>query len=227
MEIQNKSHLNGARKAKGLCVIIDVFRACSVLCYAAYQKPTDLIISTNLNQIKKLKETHLDSIFIGKNHQITDDLFNISNSPYQINKCDLFKKTIVQHSAGGISGLVEANMADEVITGSLVNANAIARYIKTKNPQQVTLVSMGYLGYQTAIEDDLCAEYIKCLIQDIPFDYDNMLNSLEMIAKPFFLRGDINVPPEDFYLCTDLNRFDFVLQRNVVGDIIKLLRIDI
>lgn len=227
MEIQKKSYLNGAHNAKGLCVIIDVFRACSVLCYAAYQKPTDIIISNNLNQIKKLKETHTDAIFIGKNHQTTDDLFNVSNSPYQIEKCDLSKKTIVQHSAAGISGLVEANKANEVITGSLVNANAITRYIKSKNHQHVTLVSMGYLGYQTAIEDDLCAEYIKCLIQDIPFDYNNMLNSLEMKAKSFFLRGEINVPPEDFYLCTDLNRFDFILKRIVTGNIIKLSRIDI
>ena len=51
--------------------------------------------------------------------------------------------------------------ADEVLTGSFVNAGAIVSYIKKKNPNKVSLVCMGYSTKHPIEEDTFCAEYIK------------------------------------------------------------------
>ena len=44
------------------------------------------------------------------------------------------------------------------VTGALVNAAAIVRYIRSRAPEVVTLVRMGHEARERCDEDDLCAE---------------------------------------------------------------------
>ncbi len=64
-------------------------------------------------------------------------------------------------TSSGTQGIVNATNADEIITGSFVNAAAIVRYISKKQPKIVSLVCMGYACEYPTDEDTLCAEYIK------------------------------------------------------------------
>ncbi len=56
----------------------------------------------------------------------------------------LIVKRIIHTTSAGTQGITNASHADEIITGSLVNAKAIAAYIKQKNPEEVSLVCMGW-----------------------------------------------------------------------------------
>lgn len=53
---------------------------------------------------------------------------------------EIFWKTVIHTTSAGTQGIVNAVKADKIITGSLINAKAIAEYIKNlltgdKNPQ--------------------------------------------------------------------------------------------
>ena len=82
----------------------------------------------------------------------------------------LIVKRIIHTTSAGTQGVTNASHADEIITGSLVNAKAIAAYIKQKNPEEVSLVCMGWQCERDTAEDVLCAEYIKSLLEDKPYE---------------------------------------------------------
>ena len=123
-------------------------------------------------------------------------------------------------TTAGTNGLLSAINADMVITGSLVNAGAVARYIRSLNPSHVSLVAMGYRATHSADEDLLCAEIIKSGLEDTVHDYEERIRMLrESSGKRFFDPANIYFsPPTDFFLCTMLNRFDFVLRGEIRYD---------
>ena len=111
--------------------------------------------------------------------------------------------------------VVNAVHADEVITGSFVNAKAIAAYIRSKAPAKVTLVCMGKEGITLAEEDELCAIYIEGLLtgRGMP-DIDEKLRALRNgNGKHFFDPcRQADFPEKDFWMCIDRDKFDFVLK---------------
>jgi 2-phosphosulfolactate phosphatase len=225
MEIKIVSFKDGARNAKGLCVVIDVFRACSVLCYVASMDPAELIIAYDLTQLADLQMKKKNPFSIGRSHRRTEPLFDVVNSPSKILVHDLRNRIVLHHSEGGIAGLAEANRAKEVITGSFVNARAVAEYILKSGPKLVTLVCMGYLGKEEAPEDESCARYIKSLVLNEKIENAEIQGSLMSSSGSVFFKSDDNFPEADFYYCTDFNRFNFVLRRERQGGILLMKKI--
>ncbi len=84
-------------------------------------------------------------------------------------------KTIVHTTSSGTQGIANAKNADEIITGSFVNAGAIVRYIQKVKPEKVSLVCMGYACEYPTDEDTLCAEYIKNELEGIPNNFEEMV----------------------------------------------------
>src|SRR5690606_1296023 len=113
----------------------------------------------------------------------------------------------------GTQGLTQALQADEVITGALVNAAAIVRYIRQRQPAQVTLVRMGHEATSRSAEDDLCAELLRARLlgEAQPQDVREQLRTADS-ARKFFDPACDYAPEQDFALCTELDRFDFVLR---------------
>ena len=75
-------------------------------------------------------------------------------------------KDIIHLTGTGSSGILaaEAAGADEIIAAGLVNAEAVAKYILTRNPRSLSLVAAGKGGLENAKEDTLCAKYIESLL---------------------------------------------------------------
>lgn len=96
----------------------------------------------------------------------------------------------------------------------MVNAKAIAKYIKMKDPSTVSLVCMGLEGKSQTEEDNLCAYYIKCLLKNIPIVLNDEIENLKISSgKKFFDKSQKDVfPEEDFYLSTEVDKFNFVLK---------------
>jgi 2-phosphosulfolactate phosphatase len=206
--------IDGAKKATGLTVVIDVFRAFSTDCYVTRNGAETIIPVGDIGIAYKLKEEHPDYILMGERKGKIQPGFDFGNSPAQLEHVDFTGKTVVQTTSAGTQGIVNAVNASEIITGSLVNAKAIAKYIMAANPEMVSLVGMGNSGTAPAPEDTLCAEYIKSLLTGTPLDMDAAIASLKVNgAKRFFDPANADWSPEgDFYLSTALNRFDFVLK---------------
>lgn len=207
--------IEGAKQATGLTVIIDVFRAFSLECYL-YNMGVSLIRPVGtIKEAFDFKKANPDYLLIGERKGKKCEGFDYGNSPSETAKHDLRGKTVIHTTSAGTQGIINAKGADEIITGSLVNAKAIARYIAQKQPAEVSLVCMGNGGVAPAKEDELCAEYIASILrgEELP-DMDRRVKQLQYDGGAhFFDSNNQDVFPElDFWMCIEYNKFDFVLK---------------
>ncbi len=229
MEIQILQLLEGAKKAEGLTVVIDVFRAFSVACYVSHKGATDILPVGDIDKAYALKREHPDYLLIGERNERVPKGFDFGNCPTHLLLIDLTGKTVVHTTSAGTQGLVNAIGATERITGAFVNAPAIVRYIKKQNPSKVSLVCMGYSMKHPTEEDTLCAEYIKTSVENKPVDFNQMKEIIRnSSAKRLFAPENQSFSPSsDFDLCTDLGRFDFVLKAEEYDGLLHLTPIKI
>jgi len=213
MNIEIFQKVEGAKQAQGLTIIIDVFRAFTLEACLYKNKCKKIYACKDIETAYKLKEKYPNSILIGERNGKKIDGFDYGNSPSIIKDIDFSDKVVIHTTTNGTNGLANANNSDELITGSLVNAKAIAKYIKDKNPCNVSLVCMGWQDRETE-EDTLCAEYIKSLLLDEYFDIESKAMDLKNSeGKKFFDPCNQDIfPREDFYECIRVNSCDFVIK---------------
>jgi len=214
MEITILQLLEGAQKAEGLTVIIDVFRAFSTACYAFGNGIQRIYPVGNLESAYQLKAQNPEYILVGERNEQKPEGFDFGNSPSQLLVSDLKGKTMVHTTSSGTQGIANAKRADEIITGSFVNASAIIGYIRKQNPDKVSLVCMGYSCQYPTDEDTLLAVYIKNELEGIPNDFESMVEEIRNGDGARFFAPEKQewAPSADFDLCLALNRFDFVLK---------------
>jgi 2-phosphosulfolactate phosphatase len=203
----------GARAARGLIVVIDVFRAFSVAAYAFARGARTVVPIAAASDALELKRRHPEWLLIGERHARPLPGFDCGNSPTELERFDLKGRTLIHTTHSGTQGLTSAASAGEVITGALVNAAAIVRYIRSRAPEVVTLVRMGHEARERCDEDDLCAELLQLRLAGKTFEGDvrKRLRGAASAAK-FFDPACDWAPERDFELCTELDAFDFVLR---------------
>lgn len=229
MEVNIYQLIEGARQAKGLTVIIDVFRAFSVACYVAANGAKELIPVGDIEAAYRLKKEHPDYILMGERGGKIQPGFDFGNSPTHILPVDFTDKTIVHTTSAGTQGIVNSIYADEIITGSFVNVQAIIDYIRSRNPKEVSLVCMGWEAREPADEDTFCALYIKNALEGEPNDFHSIVQFLREESRTgrfLDLSGEASAPESDFDLCLSLDKFDFVLKAEPLeGSLIHLRKI--
>ena len=216
MNIKILQLIEGAKEAKGLTVIIDVFRAFSVEAYLFNQGAKKIIPIGDANIAYKLKKENPEVILAGERGGKIMDGFDLANSPTDVKKIDTLGKTIVHTTSAGTQGIANAINANEILGASLVNAKATARYIAQQNPDNVSLVCMGLAAIEPTEEDTLCAEYIKAVLEgrEVEIDLEKEIENLKHTSgAKFFDKAQNDVFPEnDFYLCTKCNKFNFAMK---------------
>ena len=214
MQIEVMDFVAGARKAQGVAVVIDVFRAFSVACYAYARGAKRLIPVAEVETALSLRRDHPHYLAIGERGGKKVDGFDFGNSPTEISQTDVRGRTIVQTTSAGTQGLTNASQADVVLTGSLVNAAAICAYIESLKPDRVSIVRMGLAAKERSAEDDLCAEVLRGRLSGEGYNVSTVRDQLRNCpaAKKFFDPAATWAPEGDFDLCTDVDRFGFVLR---------------
>lgn len=229
MHIEVSDFVAGARAARGIAVVIDVFRAFSVACYATEQGAARIIPMAGIDESLALKRANPHYIAIGERDGRRVEGFDVGNSPTELRALDLRGRTLVHTTSAGTQGLVNAGGAAVVITGSLVNAGAICEYIQRQKPAQVSIVRMGLAARERCAEDDLCAELLRARLKGEPFDTGGIRDTLRVAdaAQKFFDPAATWAPEGDFDLCTELDRFGFVLRLAMGADgLPQLERVD-
>jgi 2-phosphosulfolactate phosphatase len=230
MNIRILEFVEGARQAKGLTVIIDVFRAFSVACYASDAGAAKIIVTDEVSKAFDLRKSYKRAVLVGERDEKKIPGFDLGNSPTEIIKTDLTGRIVIHTTTAGTNGLINAADADMILTGSLVNAAAVAKYIQQIHPDQVSLVAMGYRATISAEEDLLCAEYIKSMITGKGIAFESRIADLRLSSgRRFFQPENLDFsPPTDYFLCTMTNRFNFILkaEKRTDGNI-NLERIEI
>lgn len=214
MEVKILHLIDGAKQAKGLTVIIDVFRAFSTACYAFGNGAKKILPLADISIAHRLKKEHPHFLLIGERGGKKPEGFDYGNSPTKIENVDFTDKILIQTTSAGTQGIANATNADEIITGGFVNMQAIIDYIKKHNPKEVSLVAMGSAGIRIADEDSLCAEFIKNALENKTNDFSKITKHLrEYRSAHKFFDPTIDWAPErDFDLCLSLNKFNFVLK---------------
>ena len=224
MNIEILHMVDGAKKARGITVIIDVFRAFSVEAYFFASGVKEIIPVGDVNLAYKLKDKNPDFILAGERKGKILPGFDVGNSPSDIIKLDCSGKTVVHTTSAGTQGIANAVNADEILGAALVNAKATAEYIKRKSPENVSLVCMGLEALSQTEEDNLCAFYIKSLLEEKEIDLKTEIENLKSTSgAKFFDKAQNDVfPEEDFYLCTQVDKFDFVMHMSENGVMEKI-----
>ncbi len=215
MNIQILQLLEGARQARGLTVVIDVLRAFSLECYLFHRGAAEIRPVGTLEEAFAWRDRDPDVLLVGERGGAKCEGFDFGNSPSAIPAEAAKGRRIIHTTSAGTQGLTLAIHAEERITGSLVNAAAVAAYIRAKQPETVSLVCMGNAGVREAPEDLLCAEYIRSLVLDRPLpELDARLEGLRWRGGAHFFCPDTQeiFPEPDFWLCTKLDLFPFVLR---------------
>lgn len=212
-KVQVLHGVEGARQASGVAVIIDVLRAMSVACYAMDNNPSEVFPVGALSAALQLRESYPDALLIGEREGVRLPAFDFGNSPMEIEHLDFSRRAVIHTTSNGTLGLASATCAEEVLTGSFVNADAIVRYIRRRRPEVVSLVAMGSFG-RIAEEDVACAEYLRLTLEGNPPEFSDIKARLRHspAGRKFFDPGVTWAPERDFELCLTLNRFDFVLR---------------
>ncbi len=230
MDIAIKEFIRGAQEAQGVTVIIDVFRAFSTACYAFDNGIKRLLdVDTPEGAFALKDKLKADTIIAGEQDEKKPAGFDLGNSPTEMLTGQISGKTMIHCTTAGTNGIMQASGASEILGAGLVNAGAVASYIKILNPEKVTLVAMGYRGIEPAAEDLLCARYIRELLMGHEPDISAEIAALrEGSGSRFFRPENISFsPPTDFFLCTALNRFNFALKAVITASgYAEIIRVD-
>lgn len=210
-------HLSaGAERARGVTVIIDVFRAYTVESYAFSRGIDRIYPIADLEAAYALKAQHPDWLLAGERKMVAGQGFDYGNSPAQLEHADLHGRSMIHTTSAGTQGIIAAKNADVILLGALVNARATAEYIHSLQPEYVSLVCMGLENRRPTQEDTACAEYIKAILEgtDDRFDKAGTIDMLrEGDGARFFVPENQSYAPErDFHLCVEFDKFDFALR---------------
>jgi 2-phosphosulfolactate phosphatase len=218
--------LEGARRAEGTAVIVDVFRAftCTPLLFALGIEKSILVSSRE--QAFALRENDPRLILVGEINGMPIQGFDLGNSPSEIlGKGSSFfeRRTVVQRTSSGVQGVLAAmDVADEVLLGSYVIAKATARYILGRKPQRVSLVAMGWNLEEVAPEDEWCVRYFSHLLENVPYNHLEALREIvfHRTTQKFLRMKEAYFPPEDPLLCLQRDLFDFAVKAKRQGDLV-------
>jgi 2-phosphosulfolactate phosphatase len=213
VEVSVHDFVDGAREARGLAIVIDVFRAFSLACYAVAGGARVIPVAA-IDTALELRRRHPDWLLAGERHARQLQGFDFGNSPTQVESADLAGRTLVHTTHAGTQGLTRATGADEVLTGSLVNAAALVRYARSRGVGHVSLVRMGHEARERCAEDDLCAELLAERLAGRDYPVGGVRERLRVApaAAKFFDPVASWAPEGDFERCTAVDRFDFVLR---------------
>src|SRR4029450_5197744 len=142
-DIRRQRLLSGAREARGLAVVIDVFRAFSTAAYAVDRGATEVVLVGPVEDAFAPRRPWPDALLMGEVRGRRVAGFDFGNSTSAIARADLRGRRLIQRTSAGTQGVVAASGADEIVLGSFVCAAAIVRHVRARAPAIVSLVAMG------------------------------------------------------------------------------------
>lgn len=215
MNIEILHLTDGAKQATGLTVIIDVFRAFTLEAVLFERGVKRIFPVGSLDDAWELKRRYPDALLVGERDGKKVEGFDYGNAPSAVESLDLTEKEVIHTTSAGTQGIMLASQAEQILTGALINAKATANFIQKQNPQQVSLVAMGWKGQRDTEEDVLCAEYIKALLEQRPFpDLQERAWALkDTDGKQFFDPTKQEIfPRADFDSCIAINRCPYAIR---------------
>ncbi len=229
MQIDVVDHVAGAKQARGIAVVIDVFRAFSVAPHAFAGGATRVLPVGEIEEALDMRKRLPGAFLVGERHARRLPGFDAGNSPSDLLAADLRGRVVVHTTHAGTQGLVNATQADEVLTGGFNNLSAVCRYLLDRKPAQVTLVRMGHEARERCAEDDLYATHLAAMLRGEAAPSSESVRAAlrdAPAAQKFFDPACDWAPEPDFTHCTNVDKFNFVLRlRRATGQPVELIKL--
>jgi 2-phosphosulfolactate phosphatase len=205
--------LDGARAARGVAVIIDVFRAFSLVPWALARGAEYIVPVGTPEEALALREQIPGCRLAGERDGRPLPGFDYGNSPDEISRADLAGRVLVHRTSAGVQGLLAARAADSVLAASFLTAGATVEWVRRRDAELVSLVAMGWNGREPALEDQACAEYLAAALAGAAPDFEPLRAAIrdDPTGRRFFDPKLPWFPEADFDACIALDRFDFAV----------------
>jgi 2-phosphosulfolactate phosphatase len=214
MEIRIESLLDGAKRAQGTVVIVDVFRAFTTAAVALARGAERLILVPGIDEALWLRGQGVGEICVGEVNGRKPAGFDFGNSPQEMMQASLQGKVVIQSTRAGTTGAAAATQAQAVYAGAFVVAEATAEALRREDPPQVTIVAMGWNARVRTDEDELCALYLRNLLQGRRPDPE-AVRQLVRAGGEAAKFGDPKQPHfhrEDLEIALEIDKYDFAIR---------------
>lgn len=214
MQLHSSDFVAGAAAARGVAVVIDVFRACSLIAHALAAGAERIVPIAEVEVARAMKAADPRALLVGERHARKLPGFDCGNSPTEVLRESLQGRTLIHTTHAGTQGLTAAfAVADRVFTGALVNLSATIAAVRALQPTEVTIVAMGHEARERCVEDDLCREALLAGLRGETLDTRDWTDRLRAApaADKFFDPGADWAPLEDFAYCTALDAVPFAV----------------
>lgn len=214
MRILVDSLIEGARRARGTVVIIDVFRAFTTEAVAFQRGAKKIILVSSPEEALRLRIDGIADLCVGEVRGMRPPDFDHNNSPYEMSQADLDGKVIAHSTMAGTVGVNTAVNADALFAASLVIARSTVEAILCDSPELVTIVAMGDGGKVRTDEDEQCALYMRNLLEGRRPD-PNAVRSLVMACDQAAKYDDPAMPhfrPEDREAALRIDSIPFAIK---------------
>ena len=202
MKIQLLSLLEGARRAEGTAVIIDVLRAFTTAGVAFERGALRIVMTAEVSNALRLKRRGVGDLVMGEVGGKRPEGFDFGNSPWELSRADVRGKTLIQSTRAGTVGIAAARKARRIYAASFAVAGATARAILRDRPAVVSIVAMGQDAAERSDEDELCALYLRNLLEGRRPDFASVrrlalacktADKFRDPSRPWFDRRDLKM----------------------------------
>ena len=213
MDVYIESLLEGAARSRGTAVVIDVFRAFTTAAVALSRGARHILLTAEPQEALALREAGAADLCMGEVGGVRPPGFDFGNSPYELSHADVHGKVLAQSTRAGTVGVCAIAGDRPIYAASLVVARATASRILERRPGEVTLVAMGRTGQVRADEDEVCAMYVRNLLEGRDTPHDAVRSMIRASAESAQY-DDPALPhfhPGDREIALQIDRFDFAI----------------
>ena len=143
-----------------IIVIIDLFRATSVISTAFEYGISKIIPVTSLEDALKFKNKKNHILAAERNTKLVEG-FNYGNSPYHYMQKNIKGKTLVLTTTNGTKAINLAK-GNKIITASYINFHSVVNYLNSSN-NDVTILCSGWKNFLN-LEDTILAGHISLVL---------------------------------------------------------------
>ena len=208
VEIVHLTGIDGARRARGMVVVIDVLRSFTVSAYALAGGARECVLVATVAEARALQAKIPRSVLCVEEDALPVPGIPMSNSPSQVKAADLKGRVLIQRSSAGTTVMAAVESPEEMYAASLVVARATVKACLSKRPRVLTLIASA-----DHPEDHACALYMEGLLRGDQPDLDRLLQPLRDSER--YVRvvsgGWPGFPPSDLELSLAADRFDFAM----------------
>ncbi len=214
MDIRIESLIEGARRARGIVVIVDVFRAFTTAAVAFARGADRMILVPEPAEALRLRDRGMGDVCVGEVNGIRPQGFDFGNSPHEMMQAELRDRVVILSTRAGTVGVVATSGVGGIYAGSFVVAGATAKAIRRDGPAEVTIVAMGWNAAVRTDEDEQCAMYLRNLLEGRRPDPEavrKLVLTSNQVAK-FHDPGQPHFHPEDLEIALEIDKYDFAIR---------------